>query len=973
MKRFVFLFVIFIWTASKAHGQSTHIIDQTFNVGEALKLQDRFEGLGIAGHATNGEIQVNMFYASDYIAGNNTKGLIYGIKLLNQTSITPGGDGWTVVDSDDYHCQLLQTWVCSQNQSFISNLMFPELIPAFARKEINERTTTDIIPWTALELPVKIVITLTGQTKLTDISEIKLPGVEALYLKNLIDIVWKGDFEDQYVTGKEFMAVAHRGLWRNYGNAENSENALKAVNEDPKIDWIELDLRATGSPDHPHTILFHDDNPQKRLQGIWRASSSYPSPKHDKGIFDYPEVNWDKLKDHYLYDRFDHKTDDKISDLDRMFSFIKSEIDAGKKQKPIQLDMTLNGPYHYYDETTGTVISDKTWSNPETKINMKKYRKHIFLSAIGKVCQYGLTQYVNFKGRYTYNDPIWKSVVDTLTKYSIYHQNGEYNFTPKIAYLPRVGEELGNVFYAVNVDDYFNDWLEIYDHQKNGTATNKPFTEGVSLEGFEIRLKYIPDTGSTPDDAFQSKQYDRINQVKSKGLRFGLSSPAPFNCVGDQDNVSKDRARIQANFEADLRADLEWLLGSDGLENTNLASNRNSLEKQIDFIISDYPYLLSNLQNKQVGAFWDKSTFPQYDYTDMDLNEYYAKEHGFSVSFVGKVKDLKNKIISEVQHTSDNKVFLQFKMDENGLINVKRAFKNSATDSYSNWDLSFWEPVRARYTALGDNDEVFVMIIQEPKQVRIHIGMPDGSFDCLFFGYGASTSVLGQNWLHAPISAEQFDDKGKLRLRTTTHNLKNVVNHDHALCRTDAFKEAYNRYFKHIGLSENHIKELYPILNHTNIYRTQVSSPVNGNASDFLTDQKIYEDDVNRLGECTYSYGLAASNTRVTSSEKNIIKTIPEEGQKPMFVIYPNPSAGTLFINLERMLEKEENLMILLQDLKGSVVAKEKIKLQSGTKSFSWDFGGNPQGKLTNGVYIVQIIGSQVLERHQVIYDCGCN
>lgn len=967
MKRTILLFTVCISLLYQANAQQTFVIERSLSVTRALKLQDRFDELGIVGNAGSGDIEVRMYHKPDYVEGNTANGLIYGTRLNSSNQNV----GWQIRNDDPWYCSGFWAipWFCGQSTLLYSDTFFPKVIPNYVRRS----ASSTFFSYSGARLDVVVELTLYANATLADVATIHLPGLDdgagnklTLKAKDFVTINWAStNFDHQFISGKDFMAVAHRGYWRDGGVSENSENAVAAANQDQDIDWMELDFRVTGPVDNPHTILFHDDNPQLRLQDVWRdVTSSFPDPKHSKGIFD-PDVNWDVLKDYHLYDRFDDRTDDKISDPDRMFSYIRSEIDAGKIQKPIQLDITLNGPYHYYDPSvSGGVTSDKQWTRPETKENVVAYKKHIFLSTISKACEYGLTQYVNFKGRYTYNDPIWESVADTLFKYSTF--NGQsYVSTPKIAYLPRVGEELSGEPYLIDVNSYFDDWLEIYDHQKNGVSTSKQFAEGVSIEGMEIRIKYIPDANSVSDaDNFQRSQHNRIAAVKSRGLRCGLSSPAPFNCVGDQVNTAQLRARTQANFESDLRTDLEWLTNSVGFNNSTAASNRLPFDQPLDFIIADYPDFVTALQNKASGSSWSR-TISRTSNAHTLLGEDELKTNGFSIAFKTTLNNLKNKVIAEVQHPEQDKAFLHFKADNDGNISVRRVFKDM-NNNYYNWSLKFWETVNARHTLLNGTDEIYVVLIQEPKQVRLHIGMPDGTFDCLFFAYGLSTSVLGQDWAHAPINAPTQQSVRKLWIVYNDSNFPGIQLFDHGLCRTDAFHLAYQQFFSAVSppISETDAAQKYEILNHYNPYR---------DISDLTIDQKIVDDDITRLGSCNNLYDLnsgarvAAGNNALEISETN------EPEIESNYSFYPNPSEGGLNIKFARQFDAPEKVLISLLDLQGKLLVEDVIEVEEGVQSLYWNYGVKLGNTLPNGVYINKIKSSQGHEMHRIIYDCRCN
>ncbi|WP_422356732.1 glycerophosphodiester phosphodiesterase family protein [Roseivirga pacifica] len=696
----------------------TFVFERQLDVSQALSLSNRDSNeFGIFGDAKSGNIKVTMFNKPDYSQGNVSAGLIYGTELAHfngESTMT----NWVVDNEAPFYCGGFWgiPWFCGGTSYTIwSNQWYPKVIPRYAQRGAQLQ---EFVTWRASKLDVKIVVEFFNEALPVDIQKIKLPGVQTLQLNDFIE--FNGDYSGLFNSNHDITVASHRGYWEEAGVVQNSINAIDAAANITGMDWIELDIRSTKDK---HPILFHDDQPQKILRDI---SSTYPT----SSVYD---LTWNEIKNYYLYDRFNQQSSEKLLDLNGAFTHIANE----NITLPINMDIGIPAQV---PQGSG-------------KVNGQPFFDAVFLKAIGLAIEKNILDRIVFKGKYAYDDPIWRRVDSVLVHHSV--RQGEKLISPKIAYTPKLGEEIPSL------TTYFYDWMAVKDGVKS--------VPGISVEGIEIRLKNEPN-----GDSVKSFLLMAISTAQSHGLKVGVFSEAPSTCEGYWTKGAKER---YINFDEEKRNNFEWLIG-----------------KGYDYIITDFPKNLIEFRDRNSGSTVPTS-FPNYTPIANGLDKS-SLENGFSVNFKANPANIKNKVLVELMGL-DKTVYWRLGANSEGNLYVTRFVENGTEDYY--WNTTFWEPEHTPFNHL--TSEVYFNIVQESGQMRLHVATPDGKFDCMYSDYGLEDYVLNH-----------IASNPDLNFVYNSAVMSHLTWQGNALCRTDAFKKAMDDYFDPDPTPE----DAFSLLNHTN-------------------------------------------------------------------------------------------------------------------------------------------------------------
>ena len=332
---------------------------------------------------------------------------------------------------------------------------------------------------------------------------------------------------------------AHRGYWRKEGVAQNSKASLEAATHTDS-DFVELDVRSTKDK---VAICLHDDMPQQILKGT-RDIAGNPS------IYD---LDYNQLKDYYLYDRHGNETDEKLLSLENAFKHISEN----------NIDMAIN-----LDIGIPAVVPQGG-----KKIDGQPFIDQAFIDAIKYAKQYNLLNRIIFKGKYTVDSPIWERIADEVMDTETYEQNG-YTFYPKILYTPKFGADTASD--SKGREKFLNDWLNFW--KVKGLKY-------VKIVGFEVRLK---DNQNNDANNQLLTAIDRIKEVRvadrnhedeqETSLRVGVFSENPTTCQG---YWSKSAIEKYIDFDVESRNNFFWLLNHG-----------------YDYIITDTPNIMHQARQK---------------------------------------------------------------------------------------------------------------------------------------------------------------------------------------------------------------------------------------------------------------------------------------------------------------------------------------------------------------------------------------
>lgn len=315
---------------------------------------------------------------------------------------------------------------------------------------------------------------------------------------------------------------------------------------------------------------------------------------------------------------------------------------------------------------------------------------------------------------------------------------------------------------------------------------------------------------------------------------------------------------------------------------------------------------------------------------------------GFTIAFWTKwaytVSDITTRFVSMVNQSGEL-------LWETGITHDRRVYvrrqvhKTRTTDEAPFWNLKFWNPEngdidKAVTESSGGLEWFFVMIVQEKEQLRLHIGMPNGAFDCMYINYGLSDQL---NFNQAQSRIMKFfgnnDDV----------YWQDLSIWDKPLCREEAFE-----YFK----------DCSGITGAT--FRFDQSTEKKTVAYD---DSVRMVRDALRTGGCM-SKGKAAQKSKRFATEPEIQ---PNGNQ---LVLFPNPASSV--INIKLPLELSGNLpyTVTLTDLQGRKVRTMIVQPVSRSTVVSCEI---PEaGGLPNGIYIVKLSSADKTFTRRIAINCGC-
>ena len=321
---------------------------------------------------------------------------------------------------------------------------------------------------------------------------------------------------------------------------------------------------------------------------------------------------------------------------------------------------------------------------------------------------------------------------------------------------------------------------------------------------------------------------------------------------------------------------------------------------------------------------------------DYYLFEITSVEQGFSVAAAARLDKLKGKTIARIYDADrPDSVFWEVSMT-----NRKQIYVTRFRDSYD-WNVTFWDPEYANYSDLPETDTVFFMIVQEYGELRLHVGMPDGKFDCMYVNFGIRGLKLENN-------------PHNLLVRFNPQLSNDLVKHEYwnkAMCRTDAF--AYT--------SQNYYDTPLP----TTAFQL------------FSADarEEVYKSDSTRLNGCVSALASFESGGGARLAAEDPMDMVrqeftPESDMDQPYVVYPNPSQGVIRVKYATDFSEPTDVSLKLFDLTGKLERSKMFPLQKNNREISWD--AKAGGDLANGVYILEASTRQGVFRKKVVIYCPC-
>lgn len=336
-------------------------------------------------------------------------------------------------------------------------------------------------------------------------------------------------------------------------------------------------------------------------------------------------------------------------------------------------------------------------------------------------------------------------------------------------------------------------------------------------------------------------------------------------------------------------------------------------------------------------------------------------EKGFTIAFWTKwpysssnltsrvltIKNERSEDIYEMGITHDRRVYVKRQVYKSGSIGTVAPY----------WNLKFWNPentdIEKAVTKYKNGLEwFFIMIVQEKTQVRLHVGMPDGTFDCMYLNYGLQDQVDFKRAQEKKYAFFGNDEDLYLQDLSLWNN---------PLCRQEAFE-----YYKDArGDVEGTIRHFNNILDTSKI-KTIVKDD----------DSKRMIRDAGRSEGCLR---LPLNDGEERQGTKRFRREIVLHNNKGLdveaqerLVVYPVPASTTINIKLPLhwIHNRDQSLAvdIGLYNLYGRVLQSTHATIPAGKKEINWSFDNV---KLT-GIYVLKVSSLNQIYSVRIAIDCGC-
>ncbi len=313
---------------------------------------------------------------------------------------------------------------------------------------------------------------------------------------------------------------------------------------------------------------------------------------------------------------------------------------------------------------------------------------------------------------------------------------------------------------------------------------------------------------------------------------------------------------------------------------------------------------------------------------------------GFTVAFSATLSDIKNNGTLVFIEDSVNEVVWRVGANEDGKVYITRYINTGVP---YNWNVTFWNPESANYSFENETGRIFFMIIQESGELRIHVGTPDGKFDCMYLDYGLENTAVYTTSPH---------------YLTFQQALSHIAYWKQPLCRTDAFSYAKEHFY--------------------DVSQPTWSSLIDH--EDAVLRNTVHTDDEVRIGHCfTNADGSANTSDPGARTGSEVVMqaagsvTSPEEDAfNQAYVVYPNPNSGQIHVRFAHGFTETEEVQVTLYDLQLRPGASGAFRLLPGENELVWDISGNVNN-LSTGVYLLEIKSSHQVFRTRIAIDCACN
>ena len=395
----------------------------------------------------------------------------------------------------------------------------------------------------------------------------------------------------------------------------------------------------------------------------------------------------------------------------------------------------------------------------------------------------------------------------------------------------------------------------------------------------------------------------------------GTTYPARNHLFNGSIQIAGGEKRILDQVNSDGYIYEETVLGGAGLDFEQIGENTGKYQGAMD----------NFTQNGFTIAFWTKW-----------LVEY--SSHSDNINIIN-IKP------------NNGSVFYQFGITQDYRLFVERRVHDNDNGSGNLWNLKFWNPEHADvdgyFNAVGGseagdnpyNQWFFVMLVQEKTQVRVHIGMPDGTFDCMYLNYGLEnqpgfTTTNEIEFFGTPLDVE----------------LDELSIWHKPLCRSEAFEVFKDEHGVGAELPDSAIRDI------------------------------VHEDDILRMQASGRSEGCMAAQEKGTNMDDLALIETPADAEMIeleedlgafSLTLYPNPASTEVTLDLGQPANADGTATVLLVDLSGKTLVEDMVTIHKGQQQYTWQGVGG--GRVTtNGVYVLKVLWRGKTYSKKLAVHCGC-
>ncbi|MEM8895144.1 MAG: glycerophosphodiester phosphodiesterase family protein, partial [Bacteroidota bacterium] len=763
--------------AVQLRAQTTLEIPANVNLRNAFELNGQYgvafkDGVVLT---SSQSLKVSVFSKIRKDSGEGDDALWYGFQANSSTPSIPGSplmmEGFNF--SAKTYAPFTPTLYSLQNDYNPPTTTFPLPDPAASRSSLDfkvylikeaayNKTFQDTKSIYSKEVPVIVSIEVSGGLAFSDIKEISLPGFDHFSFHcDDSGNCYYADFLDFFPESEDITVMAHRGYWED--DPENTQAAIDNVFQNPDIRGFEIDITMTADE-----VLFasHDNNLLKLTQDMGSSPSFLANynPANPRGYNFHKDITWQELQDFnkqvdpdgaYVYNRYNSKVDEsgtkpddwKLWKGEDIFSYLKAKKDAGQEF------------FVGFD-----IITDPDYLGTDGGIDRfeksNELNRDIFKRLVKQVTINGLNDRVLFKIKAPIQatDQLWEAVKDTLVQYDPTPGDG---IVPQVFYMPILNPGYFNGANPGTSDETnFRAYRDAWFNEAKSFALH-PY---MHITSFEIVTYY-------DDNRFYTQfMKDWITEFHNEGFTCGKFDPSYSASFG---TWSDGEEFIVSPFIDNSYYSFEW-----------------ALRAGVDWVVSDYPSAVRNLNNRKTGSSYATANMDEQFSDFVSYEE--TMDSGFLIPMaidVGKLTNQTKEIFAQL-FGENNQAYWSFGIDEEDHFFIKRIFNDrldgSGQDQY--YEHTVLSPREAYYKDLLEGEKVFVAIQQTNQSFDLFVGTPDGRFDNFPFGYGFGNSSLASEW--SSVRGLQVSDQ------VTYLSSDDHEGYYQALCHCDVFDIAVELYYK---------------------------------------------------------------------------------------------------------------------------------------------------------------------------------